>query len=152
MAWAIGVAERALSEIVHIVTTGARARMGQAPIREQQIFQRDLGVHTMAIKSVRLLANDAYGGMVEAIGRGDAKESLGTRLRETRSAAAYVVRVCRDAVTFAYNASGSHGLRNPSRLQRCFRDIYVGVSHLVFDERNYVEAVKARLGIEPQPF
>ena len=152
VAWAIGVAERALSEIVDIVTTGARARMGQAPLREQQVFQRDLSVHTMAIQSVRLLANDAYGGMVEAIGRGDSKESLGTRLRETRSAASYVVRVCRDAVTFAYNASGSHGLRNPSRLQRCFRNIYVGVSHLVFDERNYVEAVKARLGIEPQPF
>ena len=43
-------------------------------------------------------------------------------------------------------------LRNPSRLQRCFRDLYVGASHLVFDERNYVEMVKPRLGLEPLPF
>ncbi len=57
-----------------------------------------------------------------------------------------------EAVTFAYEASGSHGLRNPSRLQRCFRDLYVGTSHLVFDEGNYVEMVKPRLGLEPLPF
>ena len=56
------------------------------------------------------------------------------------------------SVTFAYEASGGHGLRNPSLLQRCFRDMYVGAAHLVFDERNYAEAVKARLGLEPLPF
>jgi hypothetical protein len=30
--------------------------------------------------------------------------------------------------------------------------MYVGASHLVFDERNYVETVKTRLGLEPLPF
>jgi alkylation response protein AidB-like acyl-CoA dehydrogenase len=152
VAWAIGVAERALAEIVEIVTTGARARMGQAPLREHQTFQRDLSIHSMAIKSARLLAQDSYGGMVEAIERGDSTPELKARLRDTKAAASYAVRVCKEAVTFAYDASGSHGLRNPSRLQRCFRDMYVGASHLVFDERNYVESVKERLGIEPLPF
>ena len=37
--------------------------------------------------------------------------------------------VSKAAVTFAYEAAGSHGLQNPSRLQRCFRDIHAGTQH-----------------------
>ncbi len=151
VAWALGVAERALAEIVEIVKAG-RTRMGSAPLREQQIFQRDFGVHSMALQAARLLAHEAYGSTVAAIERGESKEACTERIRETRAAASYVTEVAKAAVTFAYEASGSRGLRNPSLLQRCFRDMYVGTSHLVFDERNYGETVKTRLGLEPLPF
>jgi alkylation response protein AidB-like acyl-CoA dehydrogenase len=151
VAWALGVAERALSEIVEIVKAG-RTRMGSAALREQQVFQRDFGTHHMALKAARLLAHECYGSTVDAIARGEAKNACMERVRETRAAASYVTQVAKAAVTFAYEASGSHGLRNPSLLQRCFRDMYVGASHLVFDERNYVETVKTRLGLEPLPF
>jgi alkylation response protein AidB-like acyl-CoA dehydrogenase len=126
--------------------------MGSAALREQQVFQRDFGTHHMALKAARLLAHESYGSTVDAIARGEAKDACMERVRETRAAASYVTQVAKAAVTFAYEASGSHGLRNPSLLQRCFRDMYVGASHLVFDERNYVETVKTRLGLEPLPF
>ena len=45
-----GVTSRALCEVVEIVKAG-RMRMGSAPQREQQIFQRDLGIHTVALKA-----------------------------------------------------------------------------------------------------
>ncbi len=151
VAWALGVAERALAEIVEIVKAG-RTRMGSPALREQQIFQRDFGLHSTALKAARLLAADSYGSTVEAIGRGEAREAVMERVRETRAVASYGTQVAKAAVTFAYEASGSQGLRNPSRIQRCFRDMYVGASHLVFDERNYVETVKTRLGLEPLPF
>ncbi len=151
VAWALGVAKRALSEIVEIVKAG-RTRMGSLALREQPIFQRDLGVHSMALRAARLLAHEAYGSTVAAIERGESKQARKERIRETRAVASYVTEVSKAAVTFAYEASGSRGLRNPSRLQRCFRDMYVGASHLVFDERNYVDSVKTRLGLEPLPF
>jgi alkylation response protein AidB-like acyl-CoA dehydrogenase len=151
VAWALGVAERAMAEIVEIVKAG-RTRMGSAALREQQTFQRALGVHSVALKAARLLAHESYGSAVEGIERGESVEVRMERIRETRAVASYVVDVAKAAVTFAYEASGSHGLRNPSRLQRCFRDMYVGASHLVFDERNYVETAKTRLGLEPLPF
>ena len=150
--WAIGVAKRALHEIVDIVTTQARTRMGSDPLKEQQVFQRDLALHTQALKSVRLLAHETYNSAVDAIARGEAHETLERIRRESKASASYIVQVCRDATTFAYQASGSHGLRNPSKLQRCFRDMYVGASHIVFDERNFVESVKEKLGIVPLPF
>ena len=43
-------------------------------------------------------------------------------------------------------------MRNPSRLQRCLRDIYVGAGHQVFDERNYNEIAKPILGLDPLPY
>jgi hypothetical protein len=104
------------------------------------------------VKAARLLAKESYGGAVEAIARGEAPEVCEAKIRGTKAAASYVPAVAKAAVTFAYEASGSHGLRNPSRLQRCFRDIYVGAAHQVFDERNYNEVTKSSLGLEPAPF
>jgi len=61
-----GVTSRALCEVVEIVKAG-RMRMGSAPQREQQIFQRDLGIHTVALKAARLLAHESYGAAVETV-------------------------------------------------------------------------------------
>ena len=102
--------------------------------------------------STRLLANESYGGAVRALEQGESLETCDDAIRDTKAAASYVTRIAREAVTFAYEASGSLGLRNPSRLQRCFRDIHVGAAHQVFDERNYNEAAKARLDLDPSPF
>jgi alkylation response protein AidB-like acyl-CoA dehydrogenase len=151
VAWALGVAARSLHEIVGIAN-GGRIRMGSAALREQPIFQRDLGVHMMALESARLLAHDSYNRAVAAIAGGEAAEACRAYVRQTRAASSYVTRVAKQAVGFAYEVSGSAGLRNPSRLQRCYRDIAAGASHLVFDERNYVEFAKQSLGLETLPF
>ena len=151
VAWALGVASRALDEIAEIAK-GGRARLGAVPLREQQIFQRGFGFHTEAVKAARLLANHAYTSAVESVARGDDPKTRDDRFRETKSAASYVTDVAKAAVTFAWESSGSVGMRNPSRLQRCFRDIYVGSGHQVFDARNYNELAKTFLGLEPSFF
>ncbi len=151
VAWALGVAERALHEIAAIAVAG-RTRLGSLPLREQPTFQRDFGLHATGVKAARLLAKEAYGSAVEAIASGAAAEVRQQKLRETRAAATHVPQVAKAAVSFAYEASGSAGMRNPSRLQRCFRDIFVGAAHQVFDERNYNELGKPALGLEPAPF
>ena len=60
-----------------------------------------------------------------------------------------MTQVCQDATLFAYNAAGSHGLRNPSLLQRCFRDMYTGGQHIFVDRKSYEELAMGHLGIEP---
>ncbi|MGI9284374.1 MAG: acyl-CoA dehydrogenase family protein [Pseudomonadales bacterium] len=150
-AWALGVARRALHEIAEIAK-GGRERMGSLALKEQQIFQRDLGYHTVAVKAAMLMARNAYGSAVLAVADNASAEQRAESLRETKAAATYVTKVAKAAVTFAYDASGSHGLRNPSRLQRCYRDISVGAAHQVFDERNLNEYCKPALGLEPSPF
>jgi hypothetical protein len=63
-----------------------------------------------------------------------------------------VKHVAKSAVVFAWEASGSAGMRNPSRLQRCFRDIYIGAGHQVFDDRAYCEFAKPSIGVDRLPF
>ncbi len=150
-AWALGVASRALHEIAEIGKRG-RTRLGSLPLVEQPTFQRGFGIHTVAVKAARLLAIESYTSAVEAVASAALAELRAERLRETKAAASYVTRVAKAAVAFAYEASGSAGMRNPSRLQRCFRDIYVGAAHQVFDERNYNELGKPSLGPEPALF
>jgi len=150
-AWALGVARRALHEIAQI-GIGGRTRLGSLPLREQPTFQRDFGIHKAAVKAARLLADDAYASAVDAVARGLSPQELAARVRDTKAAASYVTRVAKAAVTFAYESSGSKGMRNPCRLQRCFRDIYVGSAHQVFDDRNYNQIARPDLEIEPEPF
>jgi indole-3-acetate monooxygenase len=54
---------------------------------------------------------------------------------ELVSAVTYQTNVCLEVVRWAYMTSGSAGLRNPSVLQRCFRDMTVGAQHIYVDPR-----------------
>src|SRR4029077_6624625 len=54
--WALGVARRALDEIQAILTSG-RARIGGGQMRDDQVIQRAFSRHTLALRSVRLLAH-----------------------------------------------------------------------------------------------
>jgi alkylation response protein AidB-like acyl-CoA dehydrogenase len=151
-AWALGVASRALHEIAEIAKAG-RTRLGSAALREQEEFQRDFGFHQTAINAARIQVSTVYRQAVELIECGAEEAACADAVRQTKAHANYVVKqVAKSAVTFAWEASGSAGMRNPSRLQRCFRDMYIGAGHQVFDDRSYREAAKAALGLEPAPF
>lgn len=150
--WAIGVAFRALHEIAGIAKAG-RTRMGSLPLREQPEFQRNFGFHKTAIEASRIQLKTIYNQTVELFESGANPTECRDAVRQTKAHANYIVKsVTKSAVVFAWEASGSAGMRNPSRLQRCFRDIYIGAGHQVFDDRAYCEFAKPSLGIEPLPF
>ncbi len=147
-AWAVGVARRAMDEIVSIAKAG-RARLGSLPLAEQQIFQRGLGEHQTAVKAARMLLVDEYSAGVEEIAAGD-PQRVQRQDRAMKAAASYTIEVCKHATRFAWESSGSAGIRNPSVLQRCYRDMCVGGGHQVFDARNFDDLVKESLG-QAQP-
>ncbi len=146
-AWALGTARRALAEIEGIAKAG-RTRLGSAPLVEQPNFQRDWGFHHCAIKSARLLAHRAFADAVDACAAGQASGLSDERVREAMADASYAVRIAKAAVVWAWETSGSAGIRNPSKLQRCFRDICVGAGHQVFDDRNFINNAQQILGLE----
>ena len=151
-AWAIGVASRALHEVAEIAKAG-RTRLGSLPLKEQTEFQRRFGFHQTAIEAARIQLLTIYNRAVELIESGAPDAECGNAVRQTKAHANYIVKhVTKSAVVFAWEASGSAGMRNPNRLQRCFRDIHVGAGHQVFDDRGYCEVAKPALGLEPAPF
>ena len=150
-AWSIGVAERSLHEIRELARAG-RARLGSDPLAEQMTFQRGLGFHSTAVGSIRLLCVDAYQQAVDGAAAEVPDAEFEQLLRNTKSAAKYVTEVAKAAVTWAWEQSGSAGMRNPSVLQRCFRDIYMGAGHQAFDDRNYLQQARSQLGMETTGF
>ena len=127
--------------------------MGSAALRDQEEFQRDFGLHKTALDDARIQVNTIYHRAVDLIDSGASDVDCAEAVRQTKAHANYVVKhVAKSAVVFAWEASGSAGMRNPSRLQRCFRDIHIGAGHQVFDDRGYRKAAKPSLGLEPAPF
>ena len=144
--WALGVARRALDEIQGILTSG-RARIGGGQMRDDQVIQRAFSQHTLALRSVRLLVHDTIGSIVERLDAGDPMTKA--MQDELVSAVTYQTNVCMDVVRWAYMTSGSSGLRNPSVLQRCFRDMCVGAQHIYVDPRCHDEMGKGLLEVTP---
>jgi alkylation response protein AidB-like acyl-CoA dehydrogenase len=142
--WGLGVAQRALDEILKLAT-GGRARMMGGAIRDQAVFQRGLGEKAMALRSVRLLVHDVFGGIVARLGKG---EPMSKAMNDdVMGSVAYMTQVAQDDTLFAYQWAGSHGLRNPSLVQRCFRDMFTGGQHIYVDRKSYEEVAKGQLGI-----
>jgi alkylation response protein AidB-like acyl-CoA dehydrogenase len=142
--WALGVARRALDEIHDILASG-RTRIGSGPMREEQVIQRSFAENLLALRSVDLLVHDTIGGIVRDL---DAGRPMTKALQdELVSTVTYETAICMDVVRWAYMTSGSAGLRNPSVLQRCFRDMCVGAQHIYVDPRCQDEMGKGLLGV-----
>ena len=140
--WGLGVAQRALDEIA-AVAAGGRVRMGAAALVDQQVFQRDFGEHSLALRAVRLLVHDVYGRALERLRAGDPLDKSWND--EVMATVAYLTQIAEAATLFAYRAAGSQGLRNPSCVQRCFRDMFTGGLHVYVDRRSYEELARGRL-------
>jgi indole-3-acetate monooxygenase len=137
--WGLGVARRALDEVARIAAAG-RARMGATPLKDQQVFQRELGQKALALRSVRLLARDAFARAVEQVRQSGPLTFAA--VPELMAMTAYLTEVAEDATLFAYRFAGSQGLRNPSVVQRCFRDVMTGGLHFYVDRKSYEEVGK----------
>lgn len=65
-------------------------------------------------------------------------------------AVAYLTQVCEDVTLWAYRSAGSQGLRNPSLVQRCFRDMLTGGLHVFVDRESFEEHARNQLGLNGQ--
>ena len=144
--WGLGVAQRALDEIEKIAAEG-RVRMNGGAIRDQAVFQRAFGEQSFAIRGVRLLVHDVFGKIVDELEAGNPMTKAMND--DVMGSVAYMTQVCQDVTLFAYQSAGSQGLRNPSIVQRCFRDMFTGGQHIFVDPKSYEDLAKGHLGIEP---
>ncbi len=67
--------------------------------------------------------------------------------QQVMASTTYLTDIAEECTLFAYKAAGSPGLRNPSIVQRCFRDIFTGGQHIFVDRRSYEEIAKGRTGV-----
>jgi len=147
--WALGVARGALDDVSRLARE--KTRMGDpATLGNKLTFQRDLAHHEAQWRAARLLVLDTFCAVETAIDRGEPLSVL--QRADMRMAATYATQACREIVEFAHLAAGTSAIREGSRLERAFRDMYTGTQHAFINEKTYTDAAQVMLGlIEDSP-
>ena len=140
---ALGIARRALEELHGILSHG-RVRPGAIPVLEQQLFLHDFAQVEANLRSARAFVIEAFGDALETVTKGDPYTEL--QYQRIRQASTWVTKVGMDTVNFAYNWSGSKGLREPSAMGRCLRDMHAATQHVYVDSTTMVNAAPSVLG------
>jgi alkylation response protein AidB-like acyl-CoA dehydrogenase len=143
-AWALGVARSAIDDVVALAKE--KTRMGEeSSIAHKLTFQRNLAHHEGMWRAAHRLVVDTYTDMEAQVAEG---AELTPQMRaDMRIAATYATEASREVVQWAHLAAGTTAIREGSRLERAFRDMYTGTQHAFISEKTYTEAGKLMLGL-----
>lgn len=143
-AWALGVARSALDDVRELAA--GKARMGEpTSLAAKPTFQRDLAHHEGMWRAADRLVTGTFVDVTDAVLAGG---PLTPAMRaDLRIAASYATQASRAVVEWCHLACGTTAIREGSRLERAFRDIYTGTQHAFVSEKTYVDAAQVLLGL-----
>lgn len=143
-AWALGVSRSAIDDVKELAIN--KVRMGDdSSVAHKLTFQRELAHHEGMWRA-------AHAGVVDIYTRIEAEVDGGAELTpamraDLRIAANYATEASREIVQWAHLAAGTSAIREGTRLERAFRDMYTGTQHAFISEKVYTEAGKLMLGL-----
>jgi alkylation response protein AidB-like acyl-CoA dehydrogenase len=147
--WALGVAKSMLDDVQTLAATKFRMS-DMASLASRQTFQKGLAHHVAAWRAARLLVLEAFTTAEAAVASG--QELTPTLRADMRVAAVYATDVSREAAEWAHLVAGTSSIREGSRLERAFRDIYTGSQHALISEKVAMDAAQIWLGIIEDQF
>lgn len=142
--WALGVSKSMIDDVTEVALH--KVRMGdESSIANKASFQRNLAHHQAMWRAASLLVTTTF-DEVEAAVRGGASLTPAMRA-DMRVAATYATEASREIVQWAHLAAGTTAIREGSRLERAFRDMYTGTQHVFIGEKTYTDSAQIRLGL-----
>jgi alkylation response protein AidB-like acyl-CoA dehydrogenase len=121
-----------------------------ASLASRPTFQKGLAHHVSAWRAARLLVLEAFTAAESAVAGG---EDLRPMLRaDMRTAAVYATDVARECAEWAHLVAGTSSIREGSRLERAFRDIYTGTQHAFISEKVAMDGAQIWLGVIEDQF
>lgn len=148
-AWALGVAKSMLDDVADLAATKFRMS-DMAALASRPTFQKGLAHHTAAWRAARLLVLDAFGTAEAAVAAGG--DLTPTLRADMRVAAVYATDTARGCAEWAHLAAGTSSIREGSRLERAFRDVYTGTQHAFISEKVAIDAAQVWLGVVEDQF
>jgi indole-3-acetate monooxygenase len=143
-AWALGVAKSMLDDVGELART--KVRMGDmSALANRTTFQRDYAHHLGMWRAARLLVIQSFEDAEAVVAAGG--ELTPVLRADMRIAANYATDACREVGQWAHLAAGTTAIREGSRLERAFRDLYTGTQHAFIGEKVYIDAAQVHLGI-----
>lgn len=148
-AWALGVAKSMLDDVAELAATKYRMS-DMASLASRPTFQKGLAHHVAAWRAARLLVLDAFTTAESAVAAG---EDLNPTLRaDMRAAAVYATDTARECAEWAHLVAGTSSIREGTRLERAFRDLYTGAQHAFISEKVAMDCAQIWLGIIDDQF
>jgi indole-3-acetate monooxygenase len=147
--WALGVAKSMLDDVQELAATKFRMS-DMASLASRPTFQKGLAHHVAAWRAARLLVIEAFTTAEAAVASGE--ELTPTLRADMRVAAVYATDISRQAAEWAHLVAGTSSIREGSRLERAFRDLYTGSQHAFISEKVAMDAAQIWLGIIEDQF
>lgn len=143
-AWALGVSKSMLDDVAELALTKARMS-DMETLALRQTFQRNLAHHIGMWRAARAGVLDAFVGAERHVAAGG---RLTPAIRaDLRIAATYATEAAREVGQWAHLAAGTTAIRQGSRLERAFRDLYTGTQHAFISEKTYIDSAQILLGL-----
>jgi alkylation response protein AidB-like acyl-CoA dehydrogenase len=149
-AWALGVAKSMLDDVQELAATKYRMSDVGDSLASRPTFQKALTHHVAAWRAARLLVLDAFNTAEAAVATD--QELTPTLRADMRVAAVYATDVARECAQWAHLAAGTSAIREGSRLERAFRDIFTGTQHAFISEKVAIDSAQVWLGIVEDHF
>lgn len=147
--WALGVSKSMLDDVTELAATKYRMS-DMAALASRPTFQKGLAHHMSAWRAARLLVLDAFTTAEAAVAAGS--ELTPTLRADMRAAAVYATDAARNCAEWAHLVAGTSSIREGSRLERAFRDIYTGTQHAFISEKVAIDSAQIWLGIIEDQF
>ncbi|QUR68098.1 acyl-CoA dehydrogenase family protein [Mycobacterium spongiae] len=147
--WALGVSKSMLDDVAELAATKYRMS-DMASLASRPTFQKGLAHHVAAWRAARLLVLDAFTTAEAAVADGD--ELTPAMRADMRAAAVYATDISRSCAQWAHLVAGTSSIREGSRLERAFRDMYTGTQHAFISEKVAIDAAQIWLGVIEDQF
>ena len=147
--WALGVAKSMLDDVQELAATKFRMS-DMAELASRPTFQTGLAHHVASWRAARLLVLDTFTSAEAAVASGE--DPTPTMRADMRAAAVYATDVARGCAEWADLVAGTTAIREGTRFERAFRDMYTGTEHAFISEKVAIDVAQIWLGIiEDQP-
>jgi alkylation response protein AidB-like acyl-CoA dehydrogenase len=148
VAFALGVARRALDAITALAATKSRG-VRPSPLAGRATVQRFLGEAELRLRAARALAVELNEAAWTTVQIGD--DLTGRQHAELRSAAVLATEVALDITARAFRYAGGGALYDAGVLQRCLRDLSAGAQHFMVSDSAYEGLGQILLGLPGEP-
>ena len=129
---ALGIARRALEEIMATAPTKKRGNPPTASLADREAFRGDIASCDFRLRSARALAHEVFERAFQTACSGQVPDA--DAQSEMRAVSTYVTEVAVDVATTAFRYAGGSAIQRSNILQRCLRNINAAAQHFMVSD------------------
>jgi indole-3-acetate monooxygenase len=142
-AFAVGVAEGALDDLIELANSGYQQQRTARPMRDSEAFQFELGRISVELRAAHAFFQAQVASHWRHALAGTLKDDA--LLIQGTQSGIWVASTCVRVVDGCFALAGGNAVYDSSPLQRRLRDIHVAAQHAAVHQRQYVAAGQATL-------